>query len=371
MLGYQTSLDKSMNGIKTVTDGQATIENGNFTAINITSMALNAITVTATSLFGLVNTATQNLITSLGTLTGLTVSGITNLATVILSGSLTMNANQNITQSGTGHLIQTSCSSTSPNLLTDITLNNNSSITQTGTGIITQSGGGTNSLKNSNVTRLGVTGDIVQTSGANTLLDTAVGNITQALATIISQTGTGINVLKGTQITDLTITNSVQFPSNVTVPGSTMTADEVFTGTAKINQSGTGTNVFKDSQFSYDLALYGNFNMIGGSSSCSLKTPTIAGTTSLAGDINQTSGVSSLRGLSCNQLSLNNNYDAIFNGTGKISQTLCTGVNLMSDITLNNNSSFNLSGTGILSQIGTGTNSLGPTNHTGLVSLYS
>lgn len=355
MLGYESQFNRSMNGVKTVTDGQAVITNGNVTATNITG----------TNIYGTIITPAQTNITSVGTLTGLNVNGTSNLGNTSITGTLgvsgtstlstvncgalTTSANSAITQSGTGYIDQ--LYSTGLNYLSTIFFNVNANFNQSGTGAINQSGGSTNYLKATRITGLLTQiGNINQTAGSNTLLDTTIGNITQSGSNVISQLGTGTNILKGTQISDLTVTTSLTIPSDITMPSATFNGDTSYIGTAKIVQSGsTGINSFNGSSFNGDVVVTGNFNMTGGAATSSLKTPTITGLTTCEG-ITQNSGTCALRGITCNQIDINSNYDLIFAGTGKIGQTTSTGTNLMSAITLNSNKDLTFGGTGRINQ---------------------
>ena len=74
MLGYQTSLDKSMNGIKTLSDGSTLVSNGVISCTSLTTKNLNAANISVTgdisanNIYGIIKSSIQNSITSLGTL---------------------------------------------------------------------------------------------------------------------------------------------------------------------------------------------------------------------------------------------------------------------------------------------------------------
>lgn len=119
----------------------------------------------------------------------------------------------------------------------------------------------------------------------------------------------------------MVVTNALTIPSGVTMPSATYNGDTSYIGTAKIIQSGsTGINDFNGSTFNGSIYVSGNVNMTGGAATSSLKTPTILGLTTLEG-ITQTTGTSTLRGLTCNQLDVNSNFNITTAGTGIISQS--------------------------------------------------
>jgi hypothetical protein len=293
MLGYQTVLDKSMNGIKTISDGEAIISDGNLTATNIY----------ATNITGTITTSNQPNITNIGTLTNLDVSGTSNLKAVN-TDSIVQSVNSTLTQSGLGRIVQSGVTAGNLNIMAGLSLNqnadiymngsgkisqsgsesnvmktinmtSNSNVSQSGTGIVNQSGSNTNIFKASNFTgRVQLTGDMVQISGANTLFDTNITNITQPVGSVIIQStgqGVSVNAFNKTTITDLIVTNSLTIPSNVTMPNTTYNGDLNFINTAKIVQSGSsGINDFNGSTFNGDVVISGNLNMIGGSSSSNI-----------------------------------------------------------------------------------------------------
>jgi hypothetical protein len=354
MLGYQTIYEKSMNGIKVVSDGQATISDGNLTATN----------VVATNITGTLQTANQPNITNVGTLSSLNVSGITTLK-AINTDSIVQSVNSTLTQSGLGRIVQSGVTSGNLNIMAGMSLNanadvyfsgtgkieqigsgtnvlktismtSNSNISQSGTGIISQSGSQTNALKATNVVgAFGLAGNITQTSGSNSFQDSTFTNINQSGNSTLIQAigGTGTNALNKTTITELTVTNALIVPSGITMPSATFNGDTSYIGTAKIVQSGsTGTNDFNESTINGNLSVSGNFNMTGGSATSIFKTPTVSGLTTLEGIV-QTSGTSSLRSISTNQLDVNANFNIYNSGTGIISQS-GSGTNAMKAINI-------------------------------------
>jgi hypothetical protein len=121
--------------------------------------------------------------------------------------TITLNANNNLNQSGTGIISQTG---TGTNTMKAITLNANNNLNQSGTGIISQSGSGENDMKaitlntGNNLSQSG-TGIISQSgSGVNDMKAITLkggDNFTQSGSGIISQSGSGTNALKATNIT--------------------------------------------------------------------------------------------------------------------------------------------------------------------------
>ena len=365
MLGYQTSIDKSMNGIKTLSDGQSILSNGaiNCNSLTTGSLITNGLLVngdiTANNIWGTIRTTTQNYITSIGTLISLTITGLLTCGN-ILSNQITINAGFNFILSGTSIIYQ--FLGTGINLMSSITMNDSANLLMSGSGYISQSGSGSNTLKASQFNgQISQNGSIIQSSGGTTLLDSNIGNITQNTSKTITQItgGTGTNYLNTTDITNLVVTNSMTIPSNITMPSATYNGDMSFIGTAKINQSGsTGINAFNSSNFNSYINLSGNLTQTNSASTSTFYTPTISGLITCA-DISQISGTSALRGLSCNQLDMNINYDIVLKGTGKINQSTATGINSLNQISMNANQDIILSGTGKLNQsTGTGTNLL-------------
>lgn len=347
MFGIQNILQKSMNAITVISDGVATIENGNIKCIKLLATDISSTNLTSTNIYGSIKTPNQNLITSLGTLSSLAVSGNSSFQDITCK-DINQISNYVFYQTGYSYIDQMNASAV--NFLSSIIMNHNANFSQSGSSVISQSGSGINSLKRSNITgQLSQSGDIVQSSGSNTFLDCTIGNITQLLNKIISQSGTGTNILKATQITDLIVTTSMQFPSSVTLPDTTYNGNSVYINSGVIQQSGTGVNTLKSCEINGDLAISGNFNMTGGSALCTLKSPTIQGDISLSGNFLQSSGVFNIRGLTCNAISINADYDILLSGIGKISQS-GTGTNTLSSITMLSNKDIIFNGLGKIDQ---------------------
>ncbi|RYY45231.1 MAG: hypothetical protein EOO06_16825 [Chitinophagaceae bacterium] len=229
MLGYNI-YEKSLNGIKVLSDGIANISNGNATSTNLSAT----------------NTTTTNL--SVSNVNSNIVQGTTNI----------------ISQSGTG-----------TNALKGSTFNGN--ITQASTNIISQTGSGTNVLKTTQVNNL------TQSSGSASLLDTTInGDLTCA---DISQTSGASTLRAITQAGGFSITRS---GTSTNSKNTNMLRNINMANAHVISQTGTGTNVFKDSQIS---------------------------TITSVGGITQSSGSSSLRDVTCDNITMRSGKSITQSGT--------------------------------------------------------
>jgi hypothetical protein len=230
----------------------------------------------------------------------------------------------------------------------------NKNIVQTQTGEINQSGTGTNDFKDSNVNGFLVVGsNITQNGGSTSLKDVTCDTLTLRSGKSIIQSGTTSNSLSDTTVSNLIITTSVTFPSNVTVPGTTTTDDIIMLEDSIIDQSlldepSGKTNILRDTK-TLNLEVDGDFDMSKGGSSATLKNTTIEGTAEIQGDITQTTGSTTLKTISCNNITLNADQNITQSGTGYITQS-GTGFNLMKTIELTTNSNIKFYGTGILDQ---------------------
>jgi hypothetical protein len=169
----------------------------------------------------------------------------------------------------------------------------------------------------------------------------------------IIQSGTTSNSLSDTTVSNLIITTSVQFPAEVTIPGTTTDGDIVMLEDSIIDQSlldepSGKTNIFRNTK-TLDLEVDGDFDMIKGGSTATLKNTIIQGTAEIQGDITQTTGSTVLKTISCNNITLNVDQNISQSGTGYISQT-GTGTNNLKAIDLTNNSNLTFNGNGIISQ---------------------
>lgn len=359
MLGYST-LDKSMNGVKTLSDGISIIsdgiaqhenviyndyiksQDGQTEIVNdtITTVNIDAENITGTNITGDdLNTNTLNC-------NYLYVNDLSNpLADVMeVDGNL-----KKLKMNGTSEF---------RNVVNVI----NTNVAQTQGGTIQQTGTNFNTLKDTKVNGfLEVGSNIVQTGGNTTLKDVTCDNITQNSGKGITQTGTVSNTLSGTTIVkNLTILDSVTFPSNVTIPGTTTNDDIIMQDDAVITQDITTTttkfNTFRDTK-TLKLDIDGNIAQTKAGATATLKNTVIQGTTTLQGDIEQTAGFTKLNTIESNNITLRPDNDLNISGTGKITQT-GTGSNTMNAITLNNNQNITFNGSGIISQPLNGTNIL-------------
>lgn len=367
MNGDYSIFNNSMNGVITLSDGVSFISDGqaqheniiytNFVksedeATILTNDTLTTVDITATNINATNITANAE---TLGTLT------VTNLNV----------DNYGFYVNGFSNTISSSLPTTMNNTLkivgNEFTLENGN-INQIGTT-------STNTLKTTSINgTLTCQSDLVQTGGNTVLKNITCDNLTMNSNKSITQTGSGVsNSLGSTTVSDLVVTSSMTFPSTVTIPSATQNGDLSFTNGARIiqdlTQAGTNYNTLMYSKLA-KLDVTGNITQTSGTAT--LLNTTIQGTAEIQGNITQTSGQSVFKAIGCDQLSLNANKDLFFsNGTGKIDQSVSTGTNAMSAITMNANTNLTLAGTGIVSQTGTGTNALKNTSITGTLAVSS
>lgn len=360
MFGYSSTLDKSMNGIKTLTDGISIISDGIATHENIiyndyiksqdglteitndtvTTINVDAQNITATNITG------DDLNTNILNCNYLYVNDISNPLQDVMEvdGNLKKLKMKGISEfSNTVNVI-------------------NTNVTQNQGGTIQQSGTNFNTFKDTKINGfLEVGSNITQTGGNTTLKDVTCDNITQNSGKGITQSGSVSNTLGGTTtVKNLTILDSVSFPSNVTIPGTTTNDDIVMQDDSVITQDITATttkfNLLRDTK-TLNLDVDGNITQTKAGATATLKNTTIQGSSTLQGDIEQTAGFTKLNTIECNNITLRENNDINFSGTGKITQT-GNGSNTMNAITLNNNKNITFNGSGIISQPLNGTNIL-------------
>lgn len=367
MNGDYSIFNNSMNGVITLSDGVSFISDGQAQHENIiytnfiksedeatilTNDTLTTGDITATNINATNITANSE---TLGTLT------VTNLNV----------DNYGFYVNGFANTISSSLPTTMNNTLkvvgNEFTLENGN-INQIGTT-------STNTLKTTSINgSLTCQSDLIQTGGNTVLKNITADSLTMNSNKSITQSGSGVsNSLGGTTISDLVVTTSMTFPSSVTIPAASQTGDLSFTNGARIIQDLTqaGTN-YNTLMYSKIAKIDVNGNFVQSSGTATLLNTTIQGTAEIQGNITQTSGQCVLKAIGCDQLSLNANKDLFFtNGTGKIDQSVSTGTNNMSAITMNANTNFTQAGTGILSQSGTGTNALKNTSITGTLAVSS
>jgi len=358
MIGDYSVLEKSMNGVKTLSDGISIISDGVATHENviytdyiksedekttilndtITTETINVNDINALNIFG------DDISTSVLNCDYLYVNNVNNP----LQDVLEVNGNINkLKVYG-----QTEFTNT-VNVI-------NTNVSQTQGGTIQQTGTNFNTLKDTKINGfLEVGSNITQTGGSTTLKDVTCDNITMNANRGITQSGTGSsNTLGSTTVTNLTITGSVVFPSEVEIPGTTTTDDIIMNGDSVITQDIT-VSTTKFNKFRYtktlDLDVDGNLTQTKANATATLKNTTIQGSSTLQGDIEQTAGFTKLNTIECNNITLRENNSLNISGTGKINQT-GTGENIMNAIALNNNQNITFNGSGIISQPLNGTN---------------
>lgn len=367
MFGYQTVLDKSMNGVKTLSDGKSIISDGIATHNNIVYTSTIKSSDVKTTLTNDTIT-TENL--DVDSLNATNISA--NSETVGILTCTTLNAdNYGFYIDGFNNNVSSSLPITVNNNLKvvgdELTIEN-SNLNQIGTTT-------TNNLKTTSINgTLTCQSDLVQTGGNTVLKNITCDNLTMNNNKSIAQSGAGVsNSLGNTQISHLVVTSSMSFPSSITIPDAEQTGDLTFTNGARIiqdlSEAGDNYNTLMYSKIS-KADINGNLVQISGNTT--LLNTTIQGTAEIQGDIEQTAGQCVLKAIGCDQITLNVNKDIYFNnGTGKIDQSVSSGVNLLNGIVMNANNNLQQSGTGILSQSGTGTNALKNTSITGTLNVSS
>jgi hypothetical protein len=382
MFGALNFYDKSINGIKTISDGISTIQNGEATFNLLTCENSNLNNATINNLISQeidtseINTSNintddlnvSNLLTSENSNlhdANITTGNIT-YANIITGNITTGNITTGIITTGnitTGNI--TNANLANVNITTSLNVSASTStlknISQNETSIITQTGTGTNQLKNTTVSEL-TTGNLTQTSGSTSLKDLTTDNITMRTNKSINQSGTTDNNLGQTTISDLTVLSSMTFPSTVTVPEATQTGDLTFTGDAKIIQDLTsGTeNSFKASKFK-SIQVNGNIEQTLGTTE--LQDTNIVGNINIEGDLNMTTA----------------NSEAIFENVNINKDINVDGTTQLKSLTLNDgtttisNSEFQQLD-GVTSNIQNQLNSISSTantNSTNIIALYN
>ena len=352
MNGDYTIYDRSMNGVKTLSDGISYITDGSATHNDIT---YSDFLQSSDQLTTLTNDTVTTVNINCDLITADTTSIQTmNATTVDCDRLYVRDPSNNIVidfNGGTNNLAFNGISNFNNTI--NVT---NKNIVQTQTGEINQSGTGTNDLKDTNINGFLVVGsNITQSGGSSSLKDVTCDNLTMRSNKSISQSGTTVsNTFAGTStIKDLIILDSVVFPSSVVVPGTTTTDDIVMEDDSVIIQDLTvepsgKTNIFRTTK-TLDLEVDGDFDMIEAGSTATLKNTIIQGTAEIQGDITQTTGATVLKTISCNNITLNVDQNITQSGTGYITQS-GTGNNTLKAIELTNNSNLTFNGNGIISQ---------------------
>ena len=358
MFGYTSIYDKSMNGVKTLSDGISIISDGIAQHENIiynefiksedgqtqlTNNEIYTFNVTCENVYA------DNLVGDFMTareVTAKKIKVVDNDGNEIFIGD---GVNNKFTFNGLSDYYEP---------LTVI----NTVLNQTQGGYIYQTGTNYNRFKDSKINGyLEVGSNLTQTGGSTTLKDLTVDNINMNTNKGITQSGSGVSNTLGTStITNLTITGSITFPSEVEIPGTTTSDDIIMNGSSVITQDTTvSTNKFNKLRYTktLDLDIDGNLTQTKAGATATLKDTTIQGSTTLQGDIEQTAGFTKLNTIECNNITLRENNSLNISGTGIINQS-GTGENVMNAIILNNNQNITFNGTGIISQPLNGTNIL-------------
>ena len=352
MIGDYTVYERSMNGVKTLSDGISYITDGDATHTTIT---YTDFLQSSDQLTILTNDTVTSVNVICDTLTADTTSIQTvNATTVDCDRLYVRDASNNIVVDFNGATNNLAFNGIS-NFNNTINVTNKN-IVQTQTGEINQTGTGTNDLKDTNINGFLVVGsNITQSGGSTSLKDVTCDNLTMRSGKSITQSGTSVsNTFAGTStIKDLIILDSVIFPSSVVVPGTTTTDDIVMEDDSVIIQDLTvepsgKTNIFRNTK-TLDLEVDGDLDMIKAGSTATLKNTIIQGTAQIQGDITQTTGATVLKTISCNNITLNVDQNITQSGTGYITQS-GTGNNTMKAIELTNNSNLTFNGNGIISQ---------------------
>lgn len=360
MIGDYTIYERSMNGVKTLSDGISYITDGTASHNNIT---YTDFLQSSDELTILTNDTVTTVNVNCNALTADSTNiGTVNATTVDCDRLYVRDASDNIVVDFNGETNNLAFNGISNfNNTVNVT---NKNIVQTQTGEINQSGTGTNDLKDTNINGfLAVGSNITQSGGSASLKDVTCDNLTMRSGKSITQSGTTVNnTFSGTStIKDLIILDSVVFPASVTVPGTTTTDDIVMEEDSIIIQDLTvepsgKTNIFRNTK-TLTLEVDGDLDMIEAGTTATLKNTIIQGTAEIQGDITQTTGAAVLKTISCNNITLNEDQNITQSGTGYITQS-GTGSNTMKSIELTNNSNLTFNGSGIISQPLNGTNIL-------------
>ncbi len=235
-------------------------------------------------------------------------------------------------------------------------------IHQTQTGRIYQQGTNNNYLKDTYINGyLSVGSNITQSGGSSSLKDLTVDNVTMNTDKSIVQSGNNTNSFGGTTtMKNLIITDSIILPSNIQVPEFTTDDDIIMQADSVIIQDittvTTNKNILRDTK-TQNLEIDGDITQLKANGNAILKNTTIQGTSTLQGDITQTAGTTILKTLRCNNITLNDDQIITQSGVGYITQS-GTGQNILKEINLLNNANLIFNGSGIISQPLSGINIL-------------
>lgn len=350
MFGYTTVYDKSMNGVKTLSDGKSIISNGVASHENIvyTNYVKSEDELTSLTNDSLTTQTVNSTEIDCATLTANTANSTAlNTLHFTVHDSL---GNSLLDVDGSNELMTIDVFTEMNNALKVIDNN----IQQTQSSTLQQTGTGSNLLKDTTINGyLNVSSNIVQSGGNCTLKDVTCGNITMTSNKSITQTGSSVsNTLGQTSIDNLIVTSSITLPPLVTISGTITNDDILMTDDSVILQDTTFAtskiNVLRATKAT-GLTIDGDLDMIQSGSTATLKNTIVEGTCEIQGDITQTAGATVLNTILCNNITLRDDNDINLAGTGKINQ-VGTGTNSMNAITLNSNQNLTFNGTGIISQ---------------------
>ncbi len=363
MIGYST-LYKSMNGIKILSDGVSIISNGDASHNNI---VYSNYIYSSDAQTQITNNKVKTVNVECNNFTASTISATNISSNSDITKYLLVNDGGNLFEvNKTTNSIIANLPTTMNNILSLINYNFN----QTQTGIINQSGTGTNNFKDTNINGfLNIGSTITQTGGSTVLKDLSCGAITMSVDKSITQTGNNYNSFGGTTtLKNAIITDSILLPSNVNMANITTTDDIIMTLDSVIIQdittNTTNRNIFRDTK-TLNLIVDGDITQTLAGATASLKALLVAGSSTLQGDITQTTGASVFKTIRCDNLTLNDDQNITQGGTGYITQN-GTGTNNMKAINLLSNANIIFNGTGIISQPTNGINVLSHYRCTGM-----
>lgn len=358
MFGYTSIYDKSMNGIRTLTDGISIISDGVAQHENIIYSDYITSQDTKTKLIN--NKITTENIESINATLDDVMSLTINTDSLKSKNITIVDSSDNSIFSLNGTTQQFTLNGAS-NYYEPLTMIDTIIYNTQGTYIY-QTGTNFNTLKDTEINGyLEVGSNLTQTGGSSVLKDLTVDNITMNTNKGITQTGTSTsNNFGTTTVSNLVITDSVTFPSSVTIPGTTTSDDIVMNSNSVITQDTTVTttkfNIFRNTK-TKNLDIDGNLTQTQAGSTTTLKNTIIQGSTTLQGDIEQTAGYTKLNTIECNNITLRTDNNLNISGSGIINQS-GTGENIMNGITLNTNKNITFNGSGIISQPVNGINIL-------------
>ncbi len=360
MIGYNT-LQKSMNGVKVLTDGISFISDGNAEHQNIVYSEY------IKSDSGLTTLADDSLQTD--TISCTDINCQTFDASAIQTVTITSEYLKILNHLTSAILLEVD-GITQNKIIANVqtTMNNllllvNADIQQTQTGRIYQQGTNSNYLKDTYINGyLQVGSNITQSGGSASLTDVTIDTLTMRTDKGIQQSGTNVTNSFGgtTTVKSLIVTDSVVLPANIEVPDFTTNDDIIMQTDAVIIQDittvTTNKNILRATK-TLNLEVDGDITQIKAGATATLKNTIVQGTAQIQGDITQTAGSCTFKTISCNNITLNADQLLTQSGTGYITQS-GTGQNVLKEINLLSNANIIFNGTGIISQALSGINIL-------------